>query len=102
MGKKRNEYTDNLKWNVNDIYATKQDYEREYKKLEDNLKEYEKYHGHILDSANNLYELLKFDTNFSEALEKIYVYAHLQMIKIQLIQNFKRCLEKHINYMKSM
>ncbi len=78
MGKKRNEYTDNLKWNVNDIYATKQDYEREYKKLEDNLKEYEKYQGHILDSANNLYELLKFDTNFSEALEKIYVYAHLQ------------------------
>ena len=78
MAKLRKNYPDNLKWNVKDLYATKADYEKSFKKLENSLKEYSKFQGHILDSAQNLSELLIFDREFNRELEQIYIYAHIQ------------------------
>ncbi len=77
MAKMRKEYPETLKWNVKDLYPTKEDYEKDFHYLENHLKDYAKYQGHILDSENTLYEVLSFDYKMSEMLERIYVYAHI-------------------------
>ncbi len=78
MAKLRKDFSDNLKWQVKDLFKTVDDYKKAYKKLEEEVEEYPKYQGHILDSADNLLELLEFDTNFNRNLEQLFVYAHIQ------------------------
>lgn len=77
MAKKRTEYSENLKWNVKDLYETEEDYQKDFADLEQKLPLFAKYEGHILDDADTLYELLKFDTEFSKRLEQVYVYSHI-------------------------
>lgn len=76
MGKLRKEYNENLKWNVNDLFATITDYEKTYENLEQDLKKFKNYKGRILESADTLLEFLEFDTAFSRNLEQVYIYAH--------------------------
>ena len=77
MAKKRTEYSENLKWNVKDLYETEEDYQKDFTYLEEHLSLLAKYEGHILDSEDNLYELLKLDTDFGKKLEQVYIYAHI-------------------------
>ncbi len=78
MAKKREEFADNLKWNVKDLYNTIEDFYEDYNYLDTQVEEYKKYEGHILDSSKSLLALLKFDRDFEQKLEQVYVYAHLQ------------------------
>ena len=78
MGKLREEFSEDLKWNVRDLYKTEEDYTKDFKTLEQDIKKYETYQGHIMDSAKSLYEFLEFDTNFNKKLEQVYIYAHIQ------------------------
>ena len=77
MAKARKDFKEELKWNVKDLYLSEDDYEKDYQYIKDQLKEYEKYQGHILDNENVLYEVLDFDSQVGKILEKIYVYAHI-------------------------
>lgn len=78
MTKKRVEFDNNTKWNVLDLYKTKEDFEKDYKELEAKLSNFAKYKGHILDNADTLYNLLKLDNNFDRKLEQVFIYAHIQ------------------------
>ncbi len=77
MTKLRSSFSDDLKWNVKDLYQTEDDYNRDFKYLEEHLNDFKNYEGHILDDEFKLYEILKFDTNFSRKLEQVYIYAHI-------------------------
>ena len=77
MGKARKEYSEDLKWNVKDLYQTEDDFWKDYQFIEEHLEDYKKYEGHILDNENTLYDLLSFDTDLSKRLEQVYVYAHI-------------------------
>lgn len=77
MSKKREEYKSTEKWNVRDLFESEEKYEATKDELEKNLKEFEKFKGHILDSDKTLKELLDFDSNFSKTLEQVYIYAHI-------------------------
>lgn len=77
MAKKRDSYNEELKWNVTDLYASIEDFERDYKEISEKIQEYTKFEGHILNSADTLYELLDFDTLVSKKLERLYIYAHI-------------------------
>lgn len=74
---KREEYSDNLKWNVSDLYKTKEDFESDFRYLENEIKKVSDFENHIMDSAASLYNLLEFDTEFNRKLEQTYIYAHL-------------------------
>ncbi len=76
--KKREDYSDELKWNVKDLYKTEKDFLTALDNFEKNLSNYSQYENHILDNANNLYELLTFDNECSKTFEQLYVYAHMQ------------------------
>ena len=77
MAKKRNEYPEELKWNVKDLYQTEEDFWKDFQFLEDHLKDFQAYQGHIFDNENTLYELLNLDTSFEKKLEQVYIYAHI-------------------------
>ena len=78
MPKKRKDYSDEMKWNVKDLFATEEDFENEFKALEQELPKYKKYQGHILENATTLYEVLKLDMDVSKRLERLYIYGHIQ------------------------
>ena len=78
MSKNRNNYSDDLKWNVKDLYASDKDFLKKMEELEKKLPTIKKYQGHLLESAKNLYETLYFDTEFNKELEQVYIYAHIQ------------------------
>ncbi len=78
MPKKRKDYSDEMKWNVKDLFAIEEDFENEFKALEQELPKYKKYQGHILENANNLYEVLTLDMDVSKRLERLYIYGHIQ------------------------
>lgn len=78
MSKKREEYNEDLKWNVKNLYHTEEEYNRDFKALYEDLKKFEAYKGHLLDDAKTLYAFLEFDIDFNKKLEQVYIYAHIQ------------------------
>lgn len=78
MENTRAKFEDKLKWRVEDLYPDREAFEADYKEVQERLKDYDKYKGHILDDAETLLELLEFDTEISKKLERIYIYAHIQ------------------------
>lgn len=78
MENTRNNYEDNLKWNVKDLYESEASYKCDYDEVKKSLSEFDKYKGHILDSSDTLLKLLKFDTEMSKKVERIYIYSHIQ------------------------
>ena len=77
MARARKDFSEDLKWNVKDLYHSLEAYDKDYHYIQEHLKEYAKYQGHILDSEDILYEVLSFDYKMSEMLERVYVYAHI-------------------------
>lgn len=77
MAKKRDEFQNNYKWYVKDLYenddACIKDLEY-IKKISDDL---DKYKNNIMSSSKNLLELLELDTKISKKLERAYIYAHI-------------------------
>lgn len=75
--KERCEIEEQYKWDLSSIYSSSDDFENDYKKVKEEIKEIEKYKGNILNSANTLYEFLTTYFGLSRKLEKLYMYAHL-------------------------
>ena len=78
MSKERTEFTENLKWNIKDLYPSATEWKENCDYIEKKLPELLKYKGHILDNSNNLYEVLNLDNELSQKLERAYIYAHIQ------------------------
>ncbi|MBE6156865.1 MAG: oligoendopeptidase F [Firmicutes bacterium] len=77
MAKGRKSFKKEYKWNTKDLYKNDQDCEKDLKVIEKQIKDYEKYRGKILNSADNLLNLLELDTEISKKLERAYIYAHI-------------------------
>lgn len=78
MEKTRKNYDENLKWNVKDLYKSEDEYKKDYDGVNSNLKVYDDFKGHILDNAESLLKLLKFDVEVGIKVERIYIYSHIQ------------------------
>ncbi len=67
-----------VKWDLTQVYATPEEWNADYDKVMEMLKEYDKYKG-TLNNAQNIYDYLKF-ASFSELTNiqtKLYTYAYL-------------------------
>ncbi len=62
-------------WDLKDIYATDELWEKDFKWVEDNIPNYKKYEGRLGNSANELFAAAKFDDSMSIKLERLYLYA---------------------------
>ncbi len=76
---KRSEIPQEKRWAVEDLYADDAAWEEDYQRVSGLLGEMEKYKGHLGDSAAMLREYLDFADSFDAELEKVYMYAHLNM-----------------------
>ena len=63
-------------WDLTKIYKTEDDFNKDVELAESMINNYSKYQNHILDNSNNLYEVLKLDTNISRILEKLATYSY--------------------------
>ena len=77
MAKQRVDFESIYKWNVKDLFKSDDEFKKEVKSLEKEIKKFQEFEGHILDSAENLYNLLELDSNLGRRLERCYIYAHI-------------------------
>ena len=76
---RRSEIPKEARWAVEDLYENDAAWEEDYKRVANLLSQVEKYKGHLGDSAEMLREYLDFADRLDMELEKVYMYAHLNM-----------------------
>ncbi|MEE8341943.1 MAG: oligoendopeptidase F [Candidatus Neomarinimicrobiota bacterium] len=65
------------KWNLEDIYASMEVWEKDYKFVESNLSKFEVYRGKLGKSGKTILECFQLDEKISKIIENLYVYAYL-------------------------
>lgn len=73
----RSEVKESDKWDLSKLYATKQDWEKDIKFLQESIKKASSFSGKLGEGPEKLLEALKWDTEISIIVEKAYVYASL-------------------------
>lgn len=63
-------------WDLTKIYKNEEEITNDIKKLENMLNDYKIYKGHLLEKADNLYSVLKLETEVGRLLEKLATYAY--------------------------
>lgn len=67
------------KWNLEKIYKNNEEFENELKNISEKIKNISKYQGKILESSDNLYNLLNDMNNYDRTISKLYVYAKMRL-----------------------
>lgn len=73
----RNEIEEKYKWNLTDIYKNDEEWEKDFKKVESNIKFYKKYEGKLHTDSDTLLECFNFDNENGILVERLYLYAML-------------------------
>lgn len=73
----RDEIEEQYKWNLKDIYSSDNEWEKDFKFIEQNITGYSQFEGKIIDSSKNLLACLKFDEEIGIKLERLYLYSML-------------------------
>ena len=73
----RDEIAEVYKWNLNDIYSSDEEWEKDFKFVEENIIGYTQFEGRITDSSATLLACLKFDEEIGMKLERLYLYSML-------------------------
>ena len=74
----RNEINEKDTWDLSTIFETDQKWEEELALLTEDTKEASSLEGHLLDSAESLFNITECYLDLSRRLEKLYVYAHMK------------------------
>jgi oligoendopeptidase F len=77
-------------WDLSTLFKTDAEWEAAFKKWEGQIPQYEKYKGHLADSAEMLAACLRFDAGFDRAGEKLGVYAFLKTAEDQSNSEYQR------------
>ncbi|MFN7253135.1 MAG: oligoendopeptidase F [Anaerobacillus sp.] len=75
---KREEIPVERTWNVEDIFATTEAWEAEFKSLKEELPKLQKFKGTLGTSSDQLFQCLKYQNELSMRIGKLYVFAHLK------------------------
>ena len=73
----REEIEEQYKWNLTDIYNSIEEWEADFRWINDNLEGYKKFEGTLGDSSEQLLKCLKFDDEIGIKLERLYLYSML-------------------------
>lgn len=75
--KDRSEIETKYKWDLSRIYKNEEEFNKEFNTVLELVKKIESYKGHIMDSSDNLYNLLELDNKINTLIEKLYIYSAL-------------------------
>jgi oligoendopeptidase F len=90
--KNREEIPDKYKWNLNDIFSSDQEFEKELEDVLEKIKKIEEYKDSFTDSADKLLNALENIIKLEEKISRIYSYAHMrydQNTQNDKYQNYK-------------
>lgn len=73
----RGEIEEKHRWKLTDIYESEQDWENDFKWVEEKLTNYQYFRGKLDQSADVLLSCLKFDDSIGIKLERLHLYAML-------------------------
>ena len=73
----RDQIDDRYKWDLTDIYKTDNDWEIDFRWVENNLSIYKKFEGRLSSGTSELLSSLKFNDEINAKVEKLYLYAML-------------------------
>ena len=76
--KKRGEAEISTTWRLEDMVPDNETWEKQLKEASDQLETYGEFKGKLAETAENLYQCLKFDDEFSLKAERLYVYARMR------------------------
>ncbi|KIL45698.1 oligoendopeptidase F [Jeotgalibacillus soli] len=65
-------------WRLEDIFATDEEWEKEYKALQEEAKKAQPIQGTLGESAAHFYEALKLQDGIMERLGRLYTYSHMR------------------------
>jgi len=74
----REEIADQYKWNIAKIYADEDLWQADFDKTKALLPEGEKYRGRLGESAEMLFEFLRWEEEVFRLMERVYLYASLR------------------------
>lgn len=66
-------------WKLEDMLASDREWENLYQQEKEELQKYPQYKGRLGESADTLYQCLKFDDERSWKIEILYMYARMRM-----------------------
>lgn len=78
MVKTRDQISEDVKWDLTKIFQDVEEFNQEYEKVKQLVKEYQKYEGHVMDDAQTFYNSIIDDLEICRRLEKLYSYASLK------------------------
>src|SRR5699024_758200 len=76
--KKRSEIPEELTWKLEDIFATDEQWEEEFKQLQTDIPKIGEFQGKLGESAEQLFDLFTLQDQLSERLGKLFTYAHMR------------------------
>jgi oligoendopeptidase F len=74
----RSEIPEDLTWRLEDIFATDEEWEKEYDSIRECIQKAPRFKGKLGDGAAVLYEALHYQSELSERMGKLYTYAHMR------------------------
>ncbi|WP_044893499.1 oligoendopeptidase F [Bacillus alveayuensis] len=75
---KREEINKEYTWRLEDIFATDEEWEKEFQEVKQAIPKIAEYKGKLGESAEILFEALKYQDQVMERLERLYTYAHMR------------------------
>ena len=73
----RGDIEDEYKWNLEDIYPTFEDWEKDYQFVELGLEKFNKFRGQLGKSGKTILECFRFKEEISKSMDNIWVYTSL-------------------------
>ncbi|MGR6835466.1 oligoendopeptidase F [Syntrophomonas erecta] len=76
--RKREEIEEKFRWQLEDIYATDQQWEDEFLQVQHKIQAVEKFQGRVGESAQTLLQVLELVNDIDHQIEKLYVYSRMR------------------------
>ncbi|KIL47417.1 oligoendopeptidase F [Jeotgalibacillus campisalis] len=74
----RSQVKEEMTWKLEDIFASDQDWDKEYKALQEEGKKAKEVQGTLGESADHLYNALQLQDKIMERLGRLYTYSHMR------------------------
>lgn len=75
---KRHEIPDKMKWKLEDMYASLEDWEQDYQEVKSLIVKIQEFAGRLGESAENLLDVLKTQDRLAEKMGRLYAFARMR------------------------
>lgn len=99
MEKERCEVDKCYKWDLEKIYKTVEDIDKDKQKVEDNVTSLLNYKGHLCDSSDNLYNALKLYFEIERTLDKLIVYSNMKLHEDMSLSSSRTIASKYDKFL---